>query len=355
VPPPGEAGAAVVAQPLWRIRLRLLLRRWRANWAIFVENKIGVLGLAMIALFAAMALAHPVLMRTTWDARTYDPFSGYSAPRIEKEVVAEVESPVREIDLQRARLQGFPNAEIGDVVVVTTQPAPPTRDHLLGTDPLGRDVLSQLLYSTRAAFGLAAVAALVTVFFATIIGAVSAYYGKLVDSVLMRIADLFLLLPLIPLLVFTTALFRVNMITLGIIIGLASGIGPTAIVLKSQALAVKVRPFIDAARVAGGGNRHIITRHIVPNLLPLSFLYMMFTVTTAIALEATLSFFGLLDVPMSWGIMIHTAQTGGYLLRGTDFWWLLLPAGVAVTLFAAAFYFVGRAMDEVVNPRLRSR
>ena len=132
-------------------------------------------------------------------------------------------------------------------------------------------------------------------------------------------------------------------------------IGPAAIVLKSQALSIKVRPFIDAARVAGGSNGHIIFRHIVPNLLPLSFLYMMFTVTTAIALEATLSFFGLLDVPMSWGIMIHTAQVGGYLLRGTEYWWLLLPAGAAVTFFAAAFYFVGRALDEVVNPRLRRR
>jgi SAM-dependent methyltransferase len=99
----------------------------------------------------------------------------------------------------------------------------------------------------------------------------------------------------------------------------------------------------------------IISRHIVPNILPLAFLYMMFTVTTAIGLEATLSFFGLIDVAMSWGIMIHTAQVGGYLLRGTEYWWLLLPAGVAVTLFAAAFYFVGRALDEVVNPRLRRR
>jgi peptide/nickel transport system permease protein len=348
-------GGPVVPDPLWRIRLRLFLRRWKENWLLFIENKIGLLGLAIIILFALMALAHPILMWTTWDPRTHDPFAGYSAPRVEREVVEEVENPVREISVQRARLQGFPTAEPGDVIEMTVQPAPPTSGHLLGTDPLGRDVLSQLLYSTRAAFGLALVAALVTVFFATAIGAIAAYYGRFVDSVLMRIADLFLLLPLIPLLVFTTTLFRVNMFWLGVIIGVASGIGPTAIVLKSQALSVKVRPFIDAARVAGGSHGHIIFRHIVPNLLPLSFLYMMFTVTTAIALEATLSFFGLLDVPMSWGIMIHTAQVGGYLLRGTEYWWLLLPAGAAVTLFAAAFYFVGRALDEVVNPRLRRR
>jgi peptide/nickel transport system permease protein len=126
-------------------------------------------------------------------------------------------------------------------------------------------------------------------------------------------------------------------------------------VLKSQALAVKVKPFVDAARVAGGSSLRIISKHIVPNVLPLSFLYMMFAVTGAISLEAILSFFGLLPVTMSWGIMINTASTRGYLLSGTSYWWLLLPAGLAVTVLAGAFFLVGRAMDEVVNPRLRRR
>jgi peptide/nickel transport system permease protein len=342
-------------EPIWRMRLRLMRRRWAENWRMFAKNKIGILGLAIIILFGGMAIAHPILMATVWDARTYDPFAGFSAPRVEKTVVDEVTNPVHEIQIQRARLQGYPNAQIGDVVTITETPAPPSRRHLLGTDPLGRDVLSQLLYSTRIAFGLAAVAAVVTVFLATTIGAIAAYYGGAVDSVLMRLADLFLLLPLIPVLVFATALFDINMWTLGLLIGFVSGLGPTAIVLKSQALSVTVRPFIDAAKVSGGNHMHVIFRHIVPNVIPLSFLYMMFTVTTAISLEAVLSFFGLLDVPMSWGIMVHTAQTAGYLLRGTEYWWLLFPAGLAVTLLAAAFYLVGRAMDEIVNPRLRAR
>jgi len=134
-----------------------------------------------------------------------------------------------------------------------------------------------------------------------------------------------------------------------------SGFGGTTVVIKSQALAIKVKPFIEAARVAGGGNLHIIFTHLIPNLLPLSFLYMMFTVTTAIFLEAVLSFFGLLHINMSWGIRINTAQSQGYLLSGTRYWWLLLPAGAAITLLCSAFYLVGRALDEVVNPRLRKR
>ena len=133
------------------------------------------------------------------------------------------------------------------------------------------------------------------------------------------------------------------------------GFGGTAIILKSQALSIKVKPFIEAARVAGGGHFHIIFVHIIPHLLPLALLYMMFTVTSAIFAEAVLSFLGLLDLRMSWGIMIHTANTGGYLLGGTRYWWLIVPAGASITLLCSAFYLAGRALDEVVNPRLRRR
>ena len=89
--------------------------------------------------------------------------------------------------------------------------------------------------------------------------------------------------------------------------------------------------------------------------MPLSFLYMMFTVTSAIQSEAVLSFLGLLNVRTSWGLMIQLANNQGYILQGIDYWWLLFPAGLAVTLLAAAFFLVARAMDEVINPRLRRR
>jgi peptide/nickel transport system permease protein len=341
--------------PLWKVRLRLLWRALRTNWSLFAENKVGLVGLAIIGIFALMALAHPVLMATVWEKRIYDPQGGYEAVLEEFTVVEEVTDPTTQIELSEARLRTTPFVEVGETLRIPVQPARPSARHLLGTDPLGRDVLSQLMYSTRAAFALAAVAAVVTVFIATAVGSIAAYYGGLTDSFLMRLADLILLMPLLALLIVVSALFRISLPLLGLLIGTLSGFGATAIVLKSQALAVTVKPFIDAARVAGGNNRHIILRHLVPNVMPLSFLYMMFTVTEAISLEAVLSFFGLLDIPMSWGVMLNVASTQGYLLSGTDFWWLLLPAGAAVTLLAAAFFLVGRALDEVVNPRLRRR
>lgn len=297
-------------------KMRLSLRGFKGGWTIFMESRIGVLALATIVIFGLMAVSHPILMATVWDQATYDPVTGYAFDQVE-------------------------------------QPAPPSWNHLLGTDSLGRDILSQLLASTRSEFILGITAAVVTVVIATTVGSVAAYYGGIVDSFFMRLADLIIALPGISLLIVLSALFDLNIFYLALILGVLGGFGGTAIILKSQALSIKVKPYIEAARVAGGSQSHIIAVHIIPNLLPLSLLYMMFTVTAAIFAEAVLSFLGLLDLRMSWGIMIHTASTGGYLLGGTQYWWLIVPAGGSITFLCSAFYLSGRALDEVVNPRLR--
>lgn len=359
-----EAGVAVRAgaglpESLWKVRWRLGWAGFKKNWALFSENKLGLFGLGVILLFALMAIAQP-LMRSfgPWqDSGIYDPVIGFDAPVTDFEVVpteADVADPLAQIDATTAQLWCF-GAVPGDTCSINQKPAPPSSTHWLGTDPLGRDIASQLTFSTRAAFLLGTIAAVVTVAVATTVGAIAAFYGGWIDNFLMRLADLVLLLPLIPILIVVSGLFTVTMPLLGVLIGILSGFGGTAIVLKSQALSVKVKPFIDAARVSGGSNMHLIFRHVIPNVLPLSFLYMMFTVTEAVSLEATLSFFGLINADMTWGIMLSTSQTQGYLRSGLEFWWLLIPAGLAVSLLAAGFFFVGRAMDEVINPRLRSR
>ena len=309
---------ALVAQPLWRVRLRLAGQSLAGSWRLFRENPIGLIGVGIIVLFGLLALAHPILMATVWDQRTYDPVIGFDA-------------------------------------TILSHPSPPSGRHWLGTDPIGRDVLSQLMYSTRSEFGLGLIAALVTVLIATTIGAVSAYYLGPIDAFFMRLADLINILPFIALLVVLTSLFDFGLIHLALVIGIISGFGGTTIIFKAQALSIKVKPYIEAARVAGGGDFHIIFWHMLPNLMPLAFLNMMFTVTSAIFSEAVLSFFGLLNLRMSWGIMINTTQAAGYLLSGPQYWYLLLPAGLAITLLCTAFYLVGRALDEVVNPRLRTR
>ncbi len=306
-----------IETPLWRVRLRLMMRGFRTNFALFAENPIGLVGVAVIAFYFSFIIIHPILMNTVWDPNMYNPITGYD-------------------------------------IETVFHPAPPSSTHLLGTDPLGRDVLSQLMWSTRSEFILGMVAALVTVIIATTIGAVSAFYGGAIDTFFMRLADIVIMLPYITILIVMSALFDLTLPVLALVLGLLGGLGGATIIIKSQALTIKVHTYIEAARVAGGGNGHIILNHIIPNLLPLSFLYMMFAVNSAIASEAVLSFFGLLNVRMSWGLMIYTTSYSGYLLDFSK-WWLIFPASVSISLLCAAFYLVGRALDEIVNPRLRKR
>ena len=312
--------AAGVPESQWRTRLLLFLRNRRREWAAFSSNKIGLVGLSIIGIYGLMAIAHPILMRWVWDPDVYDPTI---VRALQREFVPPADSP--------------------------------SWGHLLGTDSQSRDVLSQLMFSAQAELTLGIVAALVTVFIATLVGAVSAYYGGVIDVLLMRFADIIIMMPTFSLLIILGALFDMNLLILAVVIGIISGFGTTAVIIKSQALSIKVKPYIEAARVAGGPDRHIILTHVVPNLIPLSFLYMMFTATAAIFAEAALSFFGIMDVEMSWGLMIHEAWTGGYLLSLGEFWWLVVPAGASITLLCGSFYLVGRALDEVVNPRLRSQ
>lgn len=348
----------VAQRSLWRIRATLLWRSARRNWKLYRSNAVGLLGLGIVGFWAIMAIAPLVFFATGyWTSGTYDPVTGLerNPPIQTRTIVQEVEDPATEISVKQVLLDGRIDGNIGDVVEVPLQPAPPDRRHWLGTDPLGRDVLSQLMHGARAAFFLGILAAVVTVLVATVVGSISAFFGGALDAFFMRLADLLIMIPGLAILIAISAVFEFQLWHLALVIGLLSGFGGTAIVLKSQALAVKVKPFVDAARVAGGSNGHIILQHVIPNVMPLSFLYMMFTVTAAIQSEATLSFLGLLNVKSSWGLMIQLANNQGYLLQGIDYWWLLFPAGLAVTLLAAAFFLIGRAMDEVVNPRLRRR
>ncbi|HLE79716.1 MAG TPA: ABC transporter permease [Dehalococcoidia bacterium] len=332
----GQVADSTIYPGLWRARLGLLFKGLRQNWSLFADSRIGVVGLAIIVFFGLMVVSYPLLKQTVWNDRGYDSVHQQNF---------EVYNPVTGYDLA-------PEGQ--------EHPLAPSTRHLLGTDILGRDVLSQLMFSAKDEFVLGLTAALVTAAIATLVGAMSAYYGGIVDTLLMRLADLLVLFPLLSLLIVFSALakgtfFELGLLQLGLILGIFQGFGATAIILKSQGLAIKVKPYIDAARMAGGGHVHIILSHFIPNLLPLAFLYMMFTVTAAIFTEAVLSFFGLLDISMSWGIMINTTKESGFTLQFIDKWWLIFPASLAITMLCSAFYLVGRGLDEVVNPRLRRR
>jgi len=279
---------------------------------------LGLLGLALIGLFAIMAVIHPLLMATVWDRNRYDPVVGY--------------------DLEQA-----------------PHPALPTRQHLLGTDNFGRDVLSQLIASTQTSFGVGLVAAVIAVLISTLLGATAAYFGGIVDLILMGMADVFVLMPAPLVMLILGLLLRLEWPQVALGYGLLAGLGGQTIVVKSQTLTVKVRPFIEAAQVAGGGRFHIIRKHILPSLIPLAIVHGIFTVVGAVLTESLLSFFGRTSYHLSWGTMIWLGQETFRWFSWEGQWHAILPPALSIMLYCGAFYLVGRALDEVFNPRLRRR
>jgi len=232
-----------------------------------------------------------------------------------------------------------------------SRPYPSGNTYWLGTDAQGRDVYSQLLWGSRIALLVGFASAFFSISIGTVIGLVAGYSGGKIDAVLMRFTDVILVLPGLPLVIILAAVLGAGVGNIILVISLV-GWPSVARVIRSEVLSLKERPFIESAKVTGASNIRIMFKHIAPNVMPLAFLYMTFGVSGAILTEAALSFIGLGDIrTMSWGIMLQQVQQSNALAA----WWWLLPPGLAITLLCLGFFLVGRAFDEIVNPRLRKR
>ncbi|MEE9600699.1 MAG: ABC transporter permease subunit, partial [Thermoplasmata archaeon] len=223
--------------------------------------------------------------------------------------------------------------------------------YLLGTDNQGRDIFSQFVWGTRIALLVGFLAAALSVGIGTIIGLVSGYTGRKTDAILMRFTDVILVLPTLPLLIILAAVLGASIWNIILVIAILAWPG-TARVIRSQVLSLKERPYIQSAKVTGSSHIRIMFRHMAPNVFPLVFLYMTFAVSGAILFEASLSFLGLGDINTpSWGTMLSMVQQSD--LLGAPWW--LLPPGLGITFLSLGFYLTGRAMEQIINPRLRAR
>ena len=224
--------------------------------------------------------------------------------------------------------------------------------YILGTDDKGHDIWTWLVYGSRVAFIVGTLAAFFSVMIGTLYGVYSGFRGGMVDTILMRFVDIMLTLPVLPILLILTSILGPSIWNIILVISVLGWAG-IARVIRAQTLSLRARPFIDAAKVAGASKSRIMLSHIFPNVLPYSFLYMTLGVAGAILSEAALSFLGLGDPKaISWGQMLYSIQTAGAVMYA---WWWLLPPGFAITLISLGFYLVGRAFDEILNPRLRKR
>ncbi len=223
--------------------------------------------------------------------------------------------------------------------------------YLLGTTAEGFDIFSQLIYGTRAALLVGLIAAVFTAGIGTIVGLLAGYYGGAIDDALMRLVDFLYGLPLLPTIIVLVALLGPSLWNIIFAIVLLQW-RSTARVIRSQALSLRERPFVQAARVAGASDWHIISRHLAPNVLPLSFLYGAFAIAWAILAEAGVSFIGLGDPDIvSWGTMLQASRAYSALQFGA--WWWFVPPGISIGLLVISGFLIGRGYEEITNPKIQ--
>lgn len=220
----------------------------------------------------------------------------------------------------------------------------------LGTDVAGRDLLAGILRGARVSLMIATVATVGALVIGLLIGAISGYYGGIVDNVLMAVTDFFLTIPSFVLAVVVVAIFQPSLVTVTAAIAVVSW-PSVARLVRSEVLAQRDRDYVQACRAMGMSNGEIIFLQILPNALPPIVVVASLMVATAILTESGLSFLGLADPNVvSWGYMIGVARSA---LRTA--WWMTAIPGVAILVTVLAINLVGEGLNDALNPRLRER
>ncbi len=226
--------------------------------------------------------------------------------------------------------------------------APFSEGHILGTDSNGRDVLTRLAYGGRVSLLVAGLAVLTTLTIGSAVGAIAGYFGGFLDSFFMRLVDVLLAIPGLPLLILIFALYRPNAAGLAIVLGLLSWAG-VARLIRGEVLSIRGRDYVDAARVIGASNGRIIWRHIFPNIVPIIVVWISLAIPSVILAEAALSYLGFgVQVPTpSWGNMLQGAKD--YYTRS---WTNVFIPGFMIYITVLAINLVGNGLRDALDPRL---
>jgi peptide/nickel transport system permease protein len=277
------------------------MRRLRLFWRQFRRERMAVVGLALIGVVLAMALLAPL-------------------------------SPYRPTEQSTGLLLG------------------PSRQHWLGTDDLGRDILSRILWGSRVSFLFGVVVAGISLFVGILVGSAAGYFGGWADDVVSRLIEVFIMIPSLFLIILIVAIFGNDLPLIMVVAGLT--IWPTnAKLTRAQVMTLKHEGYVEAARAAGAGHANLLFGHILPNGLYPVIANSALQMAAAIMLEASLSFLGLGDPNVvSWGQILKSGQN--YLVLAP---WISLFSGVAIFVAVLAFNLVGDGVNFALNPRLRER
>ncbi|WP_084964613.1 ABC transporter permease [Thermoactinospora rubra] len=241
--------------------------------------------------------------------------------------------------------------DIMDVTKATGEKmAPPSLEFPLGTDESGRSILGMIMWGSRVSLLIGFMSALLSMVIGTVVGIAAGHFRGWVSAVLMRITDWFLVLPSLVLALVLSAILGGGTSTIILAIGITSWAG-TARLIRAQTLAVEARPYIERSKALGAGHWHIMSRHVLPNVAPLVLANTTLQVASAIVAESTLAFLGADSGQASWGGLLRGSYDWGAATKGA--WWYILPPGVCIVAVVLAFTLVGRALEAVLNPRLR--
>jgi ABC-type dipeptide/oligopeptide/nickel transport system permease subunit len=272
---------------------------------VFLSNKLGMTGVVILMVFVLIAVFAP-------DVAPFDPFERVGTPF-----------------------------------------QPPSMEYLLGTNDIGQDIFSEVVYGTRISLVMGVLSAGVALVIGTLVGLVAGYFGGKVDSILMRVVDLIMVIPMLPLMILLAAFVGPSFWNIIIVIGALSWASP-ARVIRSQVMTIKNRGYVEAIDVMGGKASYIIFKHILPPTMSIIISQLILMSSRAILTEASLSFLGLGDpTQKSWGIILYYAQSRSAFLTNSWLWWIL-PPGLLIALLTVSFSFIGNALEEIANPRLRS-
>jgi peptide/nickel transport system permease protein len=228
---------------------------------------------------------------------------------------------------------------------------PPSHEHLLGTNDMGNDILSELIYGSRVSLIVGFGAALMATLIGTVMGLLAGYFKGTTDETLMGITDIFLMIPQIPLIIVLAAFLRPSFWMVALLMGPLWWTS-TARVVRSKALQVREMGFVQASRALGFSDRHIIFTDVLPNIFHVIMPKFLLSIASAMIAEASISFLGLGDpTTKSWGMMINFAFTRGGFING--YWWWYLTPGLCITLFVLSVVLLGFALEEQEEATMR--
>lgn len=280
-------------------------------WRRFKKNKLAVFGLAFIALLILVSLLAPLFA-------PYDPYTS-------------IKNEAGGLDIY----------------------APPSTTYLLGTDSLGRDILSRIIYAGRISLSVGIISILISTTVGVLLGSLAGYFGGWVDAVIMRTVDVVYCFPVLFLIITVSTLLKPSIFNVMIIIGLVSWTG-TARLVRGEILRVRESEYIQAARALGAYDRTIIWEHILPNILAPILVQATLQTAEAILTEASLSFLGVgVQQPMpSWGNMLYEAMSI-MVLRFRA--WVWLPPGLAILITVLSINFIGDGLRDALDPKLKGK